>query len=186
MAQLKKKPRKSTQKASSSAGYFWGISRIALGFYFLWAFIDKLLGLGFATCRDAAAGIINVGCERAWLFGGSPTTGYLSSLDGTFASTFQSLAGSVFADWLFMVGLLGIGLALTFGIGMRIAVYTGSLLLFLMYLAALPLSTNPLIDSHIIYIFVLFGLLAVNSEQKLGFGPKWAKQSIVKKYPILV
>lgn len=186
MAQSKKKPRKTAQKASSSAGYFWGVLRITIGFYFLWAFLDKLLGLGFSTCRDAVAGTISLGCERAWLFGGSPTTGYLNSLDGTFAATFQGLAGNTFIDWLFMLGLLGIGLALMLGIGMRVAVVTGSLLLFMMYVAALPLTTNPLIDDHIIYILALFGLLAVNGEQKLGFGAVWARQGIVKKYPILV
>lgn len=176
----------STKKVAASASYIWGVTRIALGFYFLWAFIDKLLGLGFSTCRDTVSGGVPVGCEAAWLAGGSPTKGYLGSLDGTFAGIFEGLAGSPFADWLFMAGLLGIGLALMLGIGIKVATYTGSLLLLLMYLAALPLSTNPLIDSHIIYSLVLLGLLAVNSEQKLGFGSRWARLRIVEKYPILI
>jgi hypothetical protein len=29
-----------------------GILRLAIGFIFLWAFFDKLLGLGFSTCFD--------------------------------------------------------------------------------------------------------------------------------------
>lgn len=170
---------------AGKASYIWGVGRILLGFYFLWAFVDKLIGLGFSTCRDRITEMVNIGCEQAWLYGGSPTTGYLGSLDGTFASLFQPLVGSVFADWLFMAGLLGIGLALILGIGMKIATYTGSLLLFSMYIAALPLSTNPLIDSHIIYIVLLFGLLAVNGDQKLGLGRWWAKTPLVKKAPIL-
>lgn len=182
MAQTSKKL---TKKSDNGANYIWGISRMALGFYFLWAFFDKLIGLGFSTCRDRVSEIVSVGCEQAWLFGGSPTTGYLGSLDGTFAGLFTSMSGSVFADWLFMIGLLGIGLALMLGIGMRVATFTGSLLLFAMYLASLPLATNPIIDSHIIYIIVLFGLLAVNDQQKLGFGQQWAKLSLVKKFPIL-
>lgn len=180
-----KTAKKSDSNLPVKVDYIWGVTRITLGFYFLWAFFDKLIGLGFSTCRDRVTDVVTIGCEQAWLFGGTPTTGYLGSLDGTFASLFQGMAGSAFADWLFMLGLLGIGAALMLGIGMKVATYTGSLLLFLMYIAALPLSTNPLIDSHIVYIMVMFGLLAVNSRQKLGFGSVWAKQDIVKKYPIL-
>lgn len=174
-----------TPTGKGSAAYLWGVSRISLGFYFLWAFFDKLIGLGFSTCRDAVNGTVTVGCEQAWLFGGSPTKGYLGSLDGALAPVFNSLAGNVFVDWLFMLGLLGVGLALMLGIGMRVATFSGSLLLFFMYLSALPLSTNPLIDNHIIYITLMIGLLSVNKDQKLGFGPTWAKLSLVKKYPNL-
>ncbi|GMA18260.1 hypothetical protein GCM10025862_02810 [Arsenicicoccus piscis] len=42
-------------------------------------------------------------------------------------------------DWLFMLGLLGIGIALITGCGLKIAAWTGTLLLFLMYLAEFPL-----------------------------------------------
>jgi len=28
--------------------YFWAIVRVAMGLIFLWAFFDKLIGLGFA------------------------------------------------------------------------------------------------------------------------------------------
>ena len=44
------------------------VARILMGFYFLWAFIDKTFGLGFATPA-----------ERAWVGGGSPTTGFLTN-----------------------------------------------------------------------------------------------------------
>ena len=176
---------KKQNSATIDSRYVWGVGRIVLGFYFVWAFFDKLIGLGFSTCRDAAAGVVSVGCEQAWLSGGSPTSGYLGSLDGTFAALFTPLAGNVVADWLFMLGLLGIGAALMFGVGMRVAAATGSLLLFSMYVSALPLSTNPLVDSHIIYIILLVGLLAVNKDQKLGLGSWWADRSFVKKYPVL-
>jgi len=38
-------------------GVFWGISRIALGWVFLWAFLDKAFALGFATGRLESGGI---------------------------------------------------------------------------------------------------------------------------------
>ena len=40
--------------------------RLALGVEFLWAFVDKLFGLGYSTPS-----------ARAWLNGGSPTKGFL-------------------------------------------------------------------------------------------------------------
>ncbi len=33
---------------------FLSLTRIAIGFIFLWAFLDKLLGLGYSTCRPTA------------------------------------------------------------------------------------------------------------------------------------
>src|SRR3954469_25688093 len=68
------------------------VLRISTGFVFLWAFFDKTFGLGYATPA-----------ERAWINGGSPTKGFLSSVDvGPLQSTFHSLAGTTFADWAFM------------------------------------------------------------------------------------
>src|SRR3989344_6173071 len=76
--------------------------RLVMAFIFLWAFFDKLLGLGFATPG-----------ERAWVNGGSPTTGFLSNaVQGPFADIFRSLAGVGIVDWLFMLGLLFVGMTL--------------------------------------------------------------------------
>ena len=79
----------------------WAGVRLALGFTFLWAFIDKVFGFGFATPS-----------ERAWINGGSPTKGFLSGSEGPFAGFYHNIAGTGFANWAFMLGLLGIGGAL--------------------------------------------------------------------------
>ncbi|MEV0316802.1 hypothetical protein AB0H91_55075, partial [Nonomuraea fuscirosea] len=44
-----------------AAGYVWALARISFGWIFLWAFLDKTFGWGFAT--PAA---------KAWINGGSP------------------------------------------------------------------------------------------------------------------
>lgn len=155
--------------------YIWVVLRIGMGWIFLWSFLDKLVGLGFSTTPD-----------KAWLAGGSPTYGFLKSATyGPFAAFYQSLAGSVAIEWLFMFGLLGIGTALILGIAMRIAGYAGALLMFLMWTALLPPKNNPILDDHIIYLFVLIGLTTVKSGQWFGLGKWWAKTKLVKKYPIL-
>src|SRR5690242_5997576 len=87
------------------------VLRISTGLVFLWAFLDKTFGFGYATPA-----------ERAWVNGGSPTKGFLSNVEaGPLQGFFRDIAGAPWADWAFMLGLLGIGLALVLGIGLRIA-----------------------------------------------------------------
>jgi thiosulfate dehydrogenase (quinone) large subunit len=86
---------------TARAARFLAVFRVVVGLEFLWAFADKTFGLGYAT--PAA---------RAWINGGSPTKGFLSGVAvGPLASTFHTIAGAAWADWLFMAGLLGIGVA---------------------------------------------------------------------------
>lgn len=102
--------------------YIWAVLRIGMGWLFLWPFLDKLFGLGFTTAP-----------EDAWIAGGSPTFGYLKfATSGPLAPIFQSLAGNPIVDWLFMLGLLLIGLALISGIGVSIASYAGAVMVLLM------------------------------------------------------
>ncbi|KAB8181764.1 hypothetical protein FH610_027020, partial [Microbispora catharanthi] len=43
-------PRTTTQTTTAGpARYAWAAARIAIGWVFLWAFLDKLFGWGFAT-----------------------------------------------------------------------------------------------------------------------------------------
>jgi thiosulfate dehydrogenase [quinone] large subunit len=132
--------------------------RIALGWIFLWAFIDKTFGLDFATLS-----------ERAWINGGSPTYGFLTNATkGPFAEFYQMLAGNLIVDWLFMLGLLFIGLSFIFNKFIKIFGWLGALMMVLMYTAAfMPPENNPLVDDHIIYalLFVYFALNDNSSPQ---------------------
>lgn len=153
-----------------------GISRISIGLIFLWAFFDKLLGLGFSTAPD-----------QAWLMGGSPTTGFLKfGVHGPFADFFHSLAGGGMIDWIFMLGLLFIGVSLTLGIFMKLGGWSGVIMLFLMYLAAgLPPEHHPFIDDHIINLLVILLVMWGNGGKYFGFGNKWYNSSLVQKHKIL-
>jgi len=147
-----------------------------MGLIFLWAFFDKLLGLGFATTPDSS-----------WLVGGSPTTGFLQfGVHGPFASFYHSLAGIPIVDWLFMLGLLFIGITLTFGIFVKLGSVAGTAMLFLMYLAlGLPPANHPFIDNHFIYILVMILLMVSNSGDRFGMGKSWSRTNLVQKYKIL-
>jgi thiosulfate dehydrogenase [quinone] large subunit len=165
--------------------YAWALARLSIGFVFLWAFFDKLLALGYATGTDRDTGAIDRFGDAAWINGGSPTTGYLSGVSGPFKGLFEPLAGAAWADWLFMTGLLAIGVALMLGIGMRIAAATGALLLMFMWMASLPLDNNPFMDDHLVYAIVLIGLAAVHAGDTLGLGRMWTRTELVRRYPVL-
>ncbi|WP_199752516.1 DoxX family membrane protein [Actinoplanes sp. ATCC 53533] len=149
--------------------------RLALGWVFLWAFLDKLFGLGRAT--PAA---------NAWIDGGSPTKGFLGkAVSGPFEGFYHSIAGAAWADWLFMIGLAGIGIALIAGVGIRIAAAAGSLLLVLMWTAVLPPENNPFMDDHLIYAGILAVLALTAAGNTLGLGTYWNRLPIVQKLPWL-
>ncbi len=149
--------------------------RFAMGWLFLWPFLDKLLGLGFSTKP-----------MEAWISGGSPTAGFLKfGTSGPFAPFFQQLAGQPWVDWLFMLGLLLIGLSLLLGIGLRIAAYSGTILLTAMWLAAFPPLHNPFLDEHLIFSLVLFVLANKDAGQFCGFAKAWSETKLVKDYPFL-
>ena len=157
------------------------VLRVVMGLVFGWAFLDKVFGWGYSTSSTGA-----------WINGGSPTKGFLGSIDhGPFASTFHDIAGAAWADWLFMLGLAGIAVALLTGAGLRIAATTGSILLLFMWVAEWPLdrhtsageltrSTNPIIDDHLIYAIVLILLAALNAGMVWGIGKRWANLEFVR------
>ena len=164
--------------------------RIAFGLTFLWAFLDKLFALGFSTGRSVnpETGVETVDRfgDAAWINGGSPTEGFLKfGADGPFKGFYNDIAGTPVANWLFMLGLLGIGLALTLGIGMRIATAAGALLYVLMWTVVLPPENNPVLDDHLLGAITLIALGALHAGNTWGLGKAWSQTEYVKSYPVL-
>ena len=160
---------------TTAAAYVLAILRVVIGFTFLWAFFDKVFGFGYAT--PAA---------KSWLNGGSPTKGFLSGSEGPFAGIYHHLAGTGFANWAFMLGLLGIGAALVLGIGMRVAGVAGVLLYLMMWAVVLPPATNPVVDDHIIGALAVAALVLSGAGDTLGLGRRWKRQPIVENHPWLI
>jgi thiosulfate dehydrogenase [quinone] large subunit len=161
-------------RAARAARYLLAGIRIGLGFIFLWAFADKVFGLGFSTPS-----------ARAWVNGGNPTQGFLGSSEGPFSGFFQAIAGTSAANVLFMGGLLAIGTALTLGIGMRLAAAGGALLMVMMWAAVLPPATNPILDDHLINAAILIVLALLAAGNTLGLGRAWAAMPMVQRNPWL-
>lgn len=167
---------------STAAARSLAVLRIATGFIFLWAFLDKLFGLNYSTA-DA----------RAWVNGGNPTKGFLSSVAvGPFESTFHSIAGDTWVNILFMLGLAGVGAAVMLGVGLRLSAVAGTLLMAGMWFAEFPLaqhtsageasgSTNPFVDYHLIYALALIVFALTYAGRTWGFGKLWARLPFVAR-----
>ncbi|MPY30571.1 DoxX family membrane protein [Streptomyces adustus] len=167
----------------TAQAYAFASLRLLTGFVFLWAFLDKTFGLGYATPSG-----------KGWIDGGSPTKGFLGSVAaGPMRSTFHSWAGAPWADWLFMLGLLGIGLALTVGLALRIAAVAGTAMMALMWIAEWPparhladgsasMSANPFADYHLVYAVALIALAAAAAGDTLGAGRYWAGLPLVRDH----
>lgn len=155
-------------------GGFWALVRISIGLIFLWPFLDKLFGLGISTLSSGA-----------WINGGSPTAGFLQGNHGIFSPIFQSMASSHIVEWLFMLGLLFVGLTMILGIGMRLGAITGSVMMFLFWLALFPPQNNPILDEHWFYAFALIASAIADAGKHFGLGNWWSRLKLVKKYPVL-
>jgi thiosulfate dehydrogenase [quinone] large subunit len=150
----------------------WTVLRLLLGWSFLWAFLDKMFGLGFSTCRvPDSGGSIDFLCDAAMIQGGSPTYGFLnfatqgSHTGGLFEWMAPSAPDAInFADVGFMLALLLAGLALMLGIGVRIAAIGAALLMLFMFLAAdVWPPNNPVNSSHVIEMAAFLGIAYVGA-----------------------
>lgn len=152
--------------------------RWVLGLLFVWPFLDKLIGLGYTTAPD-----------KAWIAGGSPTAGFLQfGSTGPFAPLFNRIGGVGIVDWLFMLTLLLVGIALVLGIGLKVAAVAGGFLMFMMWAAVFPKEHNfLLVDEHVVYLLLLLlvGFVFVEEEQWAGLGNWWKNTKLVKKAPFL-
>jgi thiosulfate dehydrogenase (quinone) large subunit len=159
------------------------VLRIATGFIFLWAFLDKTFGLNYSTAS-----------AKAWIHGGSPTKGFLASVEvGPFQSLFHNIAGTWWANLLFMLGMLGVGVAVVAGVAMRASAVAGVAILAMMWLAEFPPaqhatggtpsgSSNPIVDYHFLYAAALIVLALTYAGSTWGLGRVWAKLPFVSTH----
>lgn len=158
----------------TAVGIALAAARIVLGWVFLWAFLDKTFGLGFATTE-----------ADSWLAGGSPTSGFLASREGVFAGAFHALVGHAWVDWAFMLGMLLVGAALILGVAMRPAAVGAVGLMASLWLASVPLENNPVVDEHVVYAVLAVTLAATRAGHRLGAGRYWARLPLVRRLPWL-
>ena len=141
--------------------------RISLGWLFFWAGITKVL-------------------NPAW-----SAAGYLKGAK-TFTGFYQWLATESllpFTNFVNEWGLTLLGVALIFGIFVRLSSVLGAVLMFLYYLPILqfpyPNLHSFLVDEHIVYIFALLVLASASAGRVWGLENWCSKLPICSKFPKL-
>jgi thiosulfate dehydrogenase [quinone] large subunit len=174
----------------------FAVLRVAMGWTFLWAFLDKAFALGFSTGRvvtDAGQTVkIDFFGQDAWIHGASPTAGAVGfALKGPFADTVQTMTGfhmtqagpqvAGWVDWVYMVSLLLIGLGLITGVMTRLAAVGGIIWLAVFYLGtAIWPEHNPFLDDHVVDAIVLVAVILANAGRYYGLGKIWQRMEFVK------
>ncbi len=146
--------------------------RLVMGWVFLQAGLTKL----FDPSWTAAGFLQNAVPE------GNPLMG-----------VWTGMAGSPIVDGMVIWGFTLIGVALLLGILVRWSAFWGAVMMLLMWaaslegglLAGLPLAHGWVVDDHIVYALLLFGLGAVGAGRILGVD-SWLEDTIlVKRFPRL-
>jgi thiosulfate dehydrogenase [quinone] large subunit len=151
-----------------------GIFRILVGWLMLWAFLDKMFGLGFET--PAGSGMID---------GGSPSSFVLYVTDGLLKDFYVSLAGNTVIDVLFMLGLLVLGFTLILGIASKLSTIAISAFMLIMWSLSIPPSDNPIIDYHLILLVGMLAVYFLGGFRVYSVNNLWVKLPIVRDLSIL-
>jgi thiosulfate dehydrogenase [quinone] large subunit len=109
------------------------------------------------------------------------------------AGFFAAMAGNPLVDVLNMWGLTLTGLALILGVLVRWSAFWGAVMMLFYWLAALeggllaglPLAHGWVVDDHLVYAALLFGLGAIGAGRILGLDARLERSSIVEKNPRL-
>jgi len=150
------------------------VFRILIGFLLLWAFMDKMFGLGFKT--PSGFGMID---------GGSPSSFVVYTTSGFFADFYNSLAGNQIADILLMAGLLILGITLILGIASKLTTVFACLFFLVMYTIHVPPEDDPILDFRIILAVGLVGTYLIGGYDRYSLGSRWKELSLVKRFPLL-
>jgi thiosulfate dehydrogenase [quinone] large subunit len=86
-----------------------------------------------------------------------------------------------------------VGLALVSGVALRLAAVAGTALMAFMWIAEWPIaktladgspsmSSNPLVDYHVLYAAVMIALALAAAGNTWGLGKTWARLAIVRDH----
>ncbi|WP_132059036.1 DoxX family protein [Halorussus amylolyticus] len=94
-------------------------------------------------------------------------------------------------DWLWLIdplnawGLTLVGLALLVGAFVRWSAFWGAVMMLFYWAASLPLENGIVIDDHVVYALLLFGLGAFGAGRIFGLDEYLEDIGVVNRYPAL-
>ena len=107
------------------------------------------------------------------------------------SNPFTDLWTTMANDWAWLltplnqVGLTLIGVGLILGILVRFSAFWGAVMMLFYWVAHYPFDNSFLIDYHMVYVFLLFGLGAFGAGRILGLDRRIEEMEFVKKRPWL-
>lgn len=160
-------------------GYSIVIMRVMMGWVLFQGGVTKLV-----TYLDANP-------ENNWTAAGFLTNAVPAG--NPFADVFAAMAGNPLVDALNMWGLTLTGLALLLGVFVRWSAFWGAVMMLFYWaaalqgglLAGLPLANGWVVDDHLVYAALLFGLGALGTGRILGLDARIEETDLVQRNPWL-
>jgi thiosulfate dehydrogenase [quinone] large subunit len=140
--------------------------RVIMGWTFFYAGITKVINPNWSV--------------RGYLLYAIPEGNPFTSVWATMANEWAWLLTP-----LNQVGLTLVGLALILGAFVRFTAFWGAVMMLFYWIASYPFDNAFLIDYHMVYVFLLFGLGAFGTGRILGIDQWLEKQEFVQKNPRL-
>lgn len=167
--------------------------RIIMAWVFLQAGLEKLFDGGLSGFLDDP---ITGGWSAEFFLLGNPEADIPApTADSPASGLFEWFGENLLwlVEPMVVWGQIFIGLALLFGVLVRLAAFLGSLQMFFFWLAALqggilaglPVEHGYVVDSTLVYIFILFGLGAVGAGRVLGADAQIEEWPVVQDNPWL-
>ncbi len=158
--------------SEKAVGYALLALRVVMGWVFLQAGVEKLLDPGWT-----AAGYLQFAVHE-----NNPLIGW-----------FQGMAGNPLVDALVIWGLTLVGVALLLGVLLRFAAASGAVMMVMFWLSALqggllaglPLEHGWVVDDHLVYAVLLYGLGAFGAGRILGVDAWIERTALVRENPWL-
>ncbi|MFB6110230.1 MAG: DoxX family membrane protein [Halodesulfurarchaeum sp.] len=147
-------------------GYSLFLLRLVMGWTFFYAGITKVL-----DPRWSVRGYLLYAIPKA-----NPFTGFWTMLANDWAWLLTPLN---------QLGLTLVGLGLLFGVLFRFSAFWGAIMMLFYWIASYPFANHILIDDHIVYVLLLFGLGAFGAGRILGLDSWIESWSIVEENPRL-
>ena len=150
--------------------------RFFLAASFLFAALDKLIGLGYPNPW-----------MHGYIFGGDPVGSFLTyGLGPWLGFLFKPLLGiSGILNVVIIGAMLLLGTSLLLGIGTRLSAVLGSLMMFMFLLASVPVSDEFIFDYRIVYILVLPLLYLLGAYGEYSLKDRWEATALVRRFPLL-
>lgn len=156
-----------------------------------YALVGLRIVMGWVLFQGGLSKVMTLGTAEPWT-----AAGYLKFAipeGNPFMGLWANFAGSPMIDFLVMWGLTLTGLGLILGALVRWNAFWGAFMMIMFWMASLtgglaqglPLEHGYVVDDHLVYAVLLFGLGAFGAGRIYGFDAIIEKFEFVKKAPFL-